>query len=266
MRNLLLLEVLKRMTRHKTDPEQNDKALHLPNDEAKTDLEELCRALLRADPDIQDIIQFGSSVYAPDLALDIDLLVTTAAKKDSDVYWDAVADWPVNVDIIVREPGERIGDWIALGILATHRVLYGDGTTIEEARTAMAIPTYDEARERVLAADGFLDDAGNAPNEIRRDILYRTAFNALFDAARSAAMTYLATEETRWGELRRALPAPHSEEFRRFVNTLHIAYFYHSDYPRQDAEGEFQQWRERVSRFIEALEASALTTSGFRSR
>lgn len=37
-------------------------------------------ALLQADPDIQGIIQFGSSVYAPDLALDIDLLVTIAAK------------------------------------------------------------------------------------------------------------------------------------------------------------------------------------------
>ena len=73
------------------------------NDKAKTDLEELCRSPLQADPDIQDIIQFGSSVYAPDLALDIDLLVTTAAKKDDDLYWDTVADWPVNVDIIVRE-------------------------------------------------------------------------------------------------------------------------------------------------------------------
>ncbi len=126
------------MTRHRTGPEQRDKALHSPDDESKTDLEGLCRALLRADPDIKDIIQFGSSVYAPDLALDIDLLVTTAAKKDSDVYWDAVADWPVKVDIIVRESGQRIGDWIALGVLAAHKVLYGDGSTIEEARTAIA--------------------------------------------------------------------------------------------------------------------------------
>ncbi len=224
---------------------------------AKTGLKELCQALLKADPDIREIVQFGSSVYAPDLALDIDLLVTTAAKKDYGVYLDAVADWPVNVDVLVREPGEHIGDWIALSILATHRVLYGDGTTIEEARIDTAVPTYDEVRERVLAADRFWEDAGNAPNEIRRDVFYRTAFNALFDAARSAAMTYLCVEETRWGELRKALPMPYSEEFRHIVNALHIAYFYHGEYPRQNVEVEFQRWRERVSRFINALEGSA---------
>jgi len=47
--------------------------------------------------------------------LELDLLVTTTAKKEDDVYWDAVAGWPVNVDVVVREPGQRIGDWIALG-------------------------------------------------------------------------------------------------------------------------------------------------------
>jgi len=224
---------------------------------AKTGLKELCQALLKADPDIQEIVQFGSSVYAPDLALDIDLLVTTAAKKDYGLYLDAVADWPVNVDVLVREPGEHIGDWIALSILATHRVLYGDGTTIEEARIDMAVPTYDEVRERMLNADQYLEDGHNAPTEVRRDGHYRTAFNALFDAARMAVMTYLCTEETRWGELRKALPIPYSEEFRHIVNVLHIAYFYHGEYPRQNVEVEFQRWRERVSRFIDALEGSA---------
>jgi hypothetical protein len=226
-------------------------------DRPKTDLKELCRALLRADPEIQEIIQFGSSVYAPDLALDIDLLVTTAAKKEVDVYWDAVADWPVNVEVLVREPGERMGDWVALGVLAAHNVLYGDGATIEEARIDMAIPTYEEARERVFASDGFLEDASDAPNEIRRDGHYRTAFNALFDAARMAVMTYLSTEETRWGELRRALPAPYSEEFRQIINVLHIAYFYHGEYPHQNVEEEFRKWRKRVSRFIDELEGSS---------
>ncbi len=217
-------------------------------------LEELCQKLLRADPGIQEIIQFGSSVYAPDLALDLDLLVTTTARKKDDVYWDAVADWPVNVDLLVREPGQRIGDWIAWGVCAAHRVLRGDGVTLREARMAMVVPSYNEAYERVFAADGFLEDAGDAPNEIRRDVLHRTAFNALFDAARMAAMAYLVMEETRWGELRRALPAPHSAEFRQFVDVLHVAYFYHGDYPRQEVEAEFQRWRHRVSRFIETLE------------
>jgi len=217
-------------------------------------LEELCQKLLRADPDIQEIIQFGSSVYAPDLALDLDLLVTTTAKKGDDVYWDAVADWPVNVDLLVREPGERIGDWIAWGVLAIHRVLYGNSATIREARIAMTIPTYDEARKIVTVADHHLEDARGSMEDFFQDRYYRTAFNALFDAARSAAMAYLVMEETQWGELRRALPAPHSEEFQRFVDVLHVAYFYHGDYPRQDVEAEFQRWRPRVSRFIETLE------------
>lgn len=241
------------MTQRKVGSELSDK---VPGDKGKTHLEELCQALLRADPDIQDIIQFGSSVYAPDSALDIDLLTTTAAKKDSVVYWDAVADWPVNVDIIVREPDQRIGDWIALGILATHRVLYGDGSTVKEARAAMVIPTYDEVRERLLNADQYLEDGHNAPTEARRDGHYCTAFNALFDAARMAVMTHLSTEETRWGELRRALPVRLSEEFQRFVNVLHVAYFYRGDYPHHDVEGEFQQWRERVNQFIDELETS----------
>ena len=217
-------------------------------------LEALCQALLHADLDIQEIIQFGSSVYAPDLALDLDLLVTTTAKKDDDAYWDAVADWPLSVDVMVREPGEPIGGWIALGVCAAHRVLHGNGETLKEARIAMAIPTYDEARKVITVADHHLEDARGSVDDFFQDRYYRTAFNALFDAARSAAMAYLATEETRWGELRRGLPKPLSGRFREIANVLHIAYFYRGDYPRQDAEGEFRRWRDRVSRFIEALE------------
>jgi hypothetical protein len=44
-------------------------------------LPQICEALLRADPDILAVVQFGSSVYAPELALDLDLLVITKRKK-----------------------------------------------------------------------------------------------------------------------------------------------------------------------------------------
>ncbi len=216
-------------------------------------LKELCARLVRADPDIRDIIQFGSSVYAPEQARDVDLLITTLHKKDLDVYWDALGDEFLNVDLIVREPGDRIGDWIAWGVWATGQVVYGDGETMQEARRDMPVPTYDEARERIFMGDGFLEDAARAPNEIRRDALLRTAFNALFDAARSAAMTYLNTEQARWGILRRGLPQPYAEAFRRFIDTLHVRYFYDGEYPRQDVEGEYRRWRDEVSHFIEAL-------------
>lgn len=217
------------------------------------DLEELCARLLQADPDIRDIVQFGSSVYAPEQARDIDLLITTRRKKELGVYWDAVGGELASVDLIIREPGERIGDWIARGVCATGRVLYGDGETLQEAREAMPVPVYEEARERILVGDGFLEEAASAPNEIRRDILQRPAFNALFDAARSAVMTYLNTEQTRWGALRRELPAHHAETLRRFIDVLHVRYFYDGEYPRKDVEGEYRRWRDEVSRFIEAL-------------
>ncbi len=103
-------------------------------------LKELCTRLVRADPDVRDIIQFGSSVYAPERARDVDLLITTLCKKDLDVNWDALGDEPSNVDLIIREPGDRMGDWIAWGVCATGRVLYGDGETMKEARRDM--PRY----------------------------------------------------------------------------------------------------------------------------
>ena len=224
-------------------------------------LKELCTRLVRADPDVRDIIQFGSSVYAPERARDVDLLITTLYKKDLDVYWDALGDEPSNVDLIIREPGDRMGDWIAWGVCATGRVLYGDGETMKEARRDMPVPTFDQARLRLDAGDHYLEDARHATDEGLRDVHHRTAFNALFDAARSAAMTYLNTEQTRWGELRRGLPQRYAEAFRRFIDTLHMRYFYDGEYPREDAEGEYRRWRDEVNRFIEALAIGRPTKS-----
>ena len=50
----------------------------------------------------------------------------------------------------------------------------------------------------------------------------RTAFNSLFHAARIAAMSYLATENARWGGIKRRLPQLYRAEFEEFFNTLHI--------------------------------------------
>lgn len=222
-------------------------------------LKELCVRLVRADPDVRDIVQFGSSVYAPERARDVDLLITTLYKKDLNVYWDALGDELSKVDLIIREPGDRVGDWIAWGVCATGRVLYGDGETMKEARRDKPVPTFDQAHLRLNAGDQYLEDARHATDEGLRDVHYRTAFNALFDAARSTAMTYLNTEQTRWGELRRGLPQRHAEAFRRFIDTLHVRYFYDGEYPREDVEGEYQRWRDEVSRFIEALATESQT-------
>lgn len=79
------------------------------------ELDNLCETLYAADGDIPDIILFGSFTYSPSLAQDIDLVVTTTKRKDYGVYLDAVADFPINVDVIARQPREKIGDRIAWG-------------------------------------------------------------------------------------------------------------------------------------------------------
>jgi len=115
------------------------------------DLGALTRSLLRADPEIRDIVLFGSMAYAPELAHDVDVLITTRRKKDIEVYWDATADFPRDVDVLVREPGERVSDSIAASVCAWRAVLHGNGETFREASETMAVPTFatrDQRRNR----------------------------------------------------------------------------------------------------------------------
>ena len=221
----------------------------------KNDLQAVCQALLQADPDIAEIIQFGSSVYAPDLARDVDLVVTTHARKDSAVYWDALLDY--DVDLVVREPGQPVGRDIALSIRAWSRSLYGNGQTRKEVMAYMTIPTYEEARKLLTLADENLALAQQAQDEFFRDQRYRDAFNTLFHAARYAAMTFVHTEETRWGRVRRQLPSPFDTRFRDFIETLHVECGYHGEYPRDTAGEFYAHWRKAVSRFIDDLERSS---------
>ena len=90
----------------------------------KRELENLCATLYAPLMPIFGIsLCLDPFVYAPALARDIDLVVTTAKRKDYGVYLDAVADFPINVDVIARQPGEAIGDRIAWGIKAVGQVL-----------------------------------------------------------------------------------------------------------------------------------------------
>ena len=217
-------------------------------------LRKLCRALKQADPDIIDIIQFGSSVYAPDLARDIDLLITTGSKKDEDLYWDAFDDMDVGVDVIVRTPGQPMGQDIATSLRLMGNVLIGNGQTLKEAEAYMAVPTFDRARMGLESADSILALAQKSKKEILKDEFYKVAFNRLFDAARNAVMAFLDTENSRWGQLRKALPNPYNEQFRRIINTLHIQYSYDGNYPKHDPDGAYAQWKQEVEQFIQKLE------------
>ncbi len=79
----------------------------------------------------------------------------------------------------------------------------------------------------------------------------------LFDIARNAAMAYLGSEQTRWGQLRRALPQPLWERFREVIDTLHISYGYDGEYPVDEVDEEFQRYRDLVERFVDDLEQAA---------
>jgi hypothetical protein len=205
--------------------------------------------LQNVDHDIKAIVLFGSCVYAPDLAQDIDLFIITAQKKISTVYWDVLSDMPMWVDVVVKEVGEPLGDGLKLGVKVFGRLLWGEERYVEEVLREMPVPAYDDARIRLRNADRYMNDSLQTSDERERHGYYRDAFNCLFDAARLAAMAFLKTEQTRWGELRRILPSPFDERFRQIVNRLHVDYFYESSYPADRVKEEYQLWCEEVKRF-----------------
>ncbi|MBI4675557.1 MAG: nucleotidyltransferase domain-containing protein [Chloroflexi bacterium] len=227
-----------------------------PHPIAGVNLDELVDALRRADPDILEIVLFGSAAYAPDLARDVDLIVMTRHKKEMDAYWDAAwsINSPVDVDVIAREPGDFWGKDIALSVCAVGISLYGNGLAREEAQKYMGIPTIDRARFMLHVGDEILDLAHNEKDEAHRDEAYKTAFDRLFDGARYAVMVYLGTDSNRWGQLRRQLPAPYEARFHEIINILHILYHYDGKYPKDDPDKEFYKWRAIVNQFIDDLE------------
>lgn len=221
----------------------------------------IIRALRANDPDIIEIVQFGSSVYAPRLARDVDLLILTRAKKEYGVYLDAVVGYAKNVDVVVKEPSESIGADIALSILAFSKTLYGNGRTRKEAMKTMPVPTFDRTRNYLIMADEQMKKATEEQQDDFRDARYRLAFDLLFDAVRYAAMTFLLLDEqTRWSELPRKLPAPFNKQFREFISYLHVQFKYQGTYPKDRVDETFQEWRGKVSAFIDALAAHAQAT------
>jgi len=152
--------------------------------------------LLGYDKDIVEIIQFGSSVYAPEYALDVDLLVITRDKKEYGGYLDCLADFNFTCDVAVREVGEKVKSGFACNILGAFEILYGKGEYLKEM-TEDFEPRFREARSYIKGAKENMETARVAEDADDKDRRIRTAFNSLFHAARIAAMSYLATENAR---------------------------------------------------------------------
>ena len=214
-------------------------------------LRKIVRRLLEVDGSIRSIVLIGSFAWFPDLARDIDIVVITESNLPTDAYWDAVADFPKPVDVVVLRKGEK-----AKGLVLALRVgvlLWGDEGAVKETIENMPVPTLKDAHDWLDLARDAVREGLTETDPDRQDKRFRNAFNLLFEAARVAAMWFLDTEEGRWGELRRQLPNPFSEQFRQFINTLHIAYWYDGDYPQERVEEEFERWRREVLAFIDGL-------------
>jgi hypothetical protein len=216
------------------------------------------QALRDVDSDLVSVVLFGSAVYAPDLARDLDFLVISHNPKEQQRYQDAALQvaqgW--EVDVIVCKVGEKVRG-LAGAVRAFGKVLWGDERWLWEVTKDMPVPTFDDARRAVRRAERLCQAALAAADEGERDDNWRDAYNWLFEAVRRGAMAFLNTQESRWGVLRGQLPQPFQDEFREFINALHIRFWYEGDYPRDNPEWHFQTWRDRVAQFIADLEQLA---------
>lgn len=215
--------------------------------------EGLCKQLLNYDPKVVEVVLFGSSVYAPGRARDVDLLVFTKGNKDRHGYLDAVDDL-FGVDVVVTRVGEPLKGDFAWHVLGSHRVLYGDGSFLREATLGLGDPPFEETWTAIETAKRYIKDAEEATTEALKDAHIRDAFNKLFHAARLASMSYLATNETRWGKVKRALSSDEfSNKFEDFIDILHVEYFYHGRYPKERASEEFEAWLGKVEGYVRRL-------------
>jgi len=217
----------------------------------------ICELLKKYDPDIVEIVQFGSSVYAPEYAKDVDLLVITKKKKEYGVYLDATVeiydelDLPYNIDVVPHEIGKELRKSFAIQIFGSSEVIYGDGSYLR-SMVGFIDPTFGEARAALDSGKKHMIDSRALSGDLK-DRYIRNAFNELFHAARIASMVYLAIVNTRWSRIKRELPSPYKEEFREIIDTLHIDYFYSGNYP-ENYEEEFEDWYKKVEEFVRKKE------------
>ena len=231
----------------------------------ETVLQSLADTVRAVDPHVRDAVLIGSAVYAPDLARDYDLVVTTASQEHLEaILFDTlneVSDRPV--DLIFRHPGEDMGD-LAKAVLAG-LVLLGNGETIQEAEMFLGegsemVNSFKEAEGSIAAAEMNLRAAEVTIDPGTKDRLYKIAFDELFHAARNAAQAFLGRKGTRWGGTARDLPAPLDQQFREMITILHVKFFYDGKYPAdtEAAARQFDQLNKRVESFIGELQQRTL--------
>jgi hypothetical protein len=222
------------------------------------DLGGFVRRLLKYDPDIVEVVQFGSSVYASEYAGDVDLLVVTRRMKKYSGYLDVLSleGSPINIDVLVFDVSKIPKRGLLRSILGSFRLLYGEGRYLLEYAKYLGDPTFEEARASLKAASDYFELSKRTEDPLVRNRHLRVAFNTLFHAARSASMIYLSTDISRL--IGRKLTEPYKTIFNEFINTLHIKY-YNGEYPRENIEEEFNKWVRKVEEYISKLELEVKT-------
>lgn len=219
-------------------------------------LEKICKRLLEYDPNIVEVIQFGSSIYAPNRSRDVDILVLTKKAKEYEGYLDSVCieDAP-NIDVIVLDLNKKPKEGFIRGVLGAFKILYGSGEYLLKYTKTLGDPTFEEAKTSLKAAKDYIELAERTSDALLKDRHAREAFDSLFHAVRIASMTYLSTEVSKWGLIRRMLPEPYRSEFSEFIDVLHIEYFYNGNYPKDKIKEEFDRWCAKAEEFIKKLES-----------
>jgi len=220
---------------------------------SELEFDDLCKILLDADPDIRDIVLFGSYVYAPSLARDVDLFVTTDKRKPIEAYCNIMVNFSMDIDLIIREPCEEIGNLIAWGIRSTGCILYGNGDSLKAILNIPMI-TFERVWKSLYRADDIFLSAENETDIDVKDEAYRDSFDKLFDIARFAVMAYSDNGEILFGKSCRSLPEAFKKKFDDIINTLHIEYSDNGNYPKDKVAEEFRRWHSIIEQFIKDLE------------
>ena len=185
----------------------------------------IVQAFRDVDADLVAVILFGSAVYAPDLARDLDFLVITGDPKERQRYQDAAMQvargW--EVDVVVGRVGEKVRG-LSGAVKAFGKVLWGEERWLWEVTKDMPIPSFDDARRTIREAEMDAQEAMRSQDAWHANSRWRSAYNWLFEAARRGAMAFLNTQESRWGVLREPSPEPFQSEFREFINALHVRF------------------------------------------
>ncbi len=229
-------------------------------------LQALVDVARQTDSGIRDIILIGSAVYAPDMARDYDIVITTISTEDKQTLWnrlfDALNDGAAgdkDVDVILyRASADEIGD-LARAILAG-RVLWGPGDeTIATAKQVFeerggAAGSFRYAQAVIECAEDHIAQAQKEEDPKYKAICYKLAFKDLCDGARVAAVTHMAMA----GIIQ--LPVPHDQTFREMIITLKNQYYYELKYPRDPevAAREFAIWNNKALAFVAAIRKHTL--------